>query len=92
MVRSWYRRHFSVPNSWKDQRILLNFGAVDWQAQVFINGQEVGTHKGGYDKVFVIYFSFTSTPANLLTNWNTTVFSKTMAKSKRMVPHDFAVC
>ncbi|WP_394330539.1 sugar-binding domain-containing protein, partial [Sunxiuqinia dokdonensis] len=36
--RIWYRRHFIVPESWNGQRIRLNFGAVDYEAEVFING------------------------------------------------------
>ncbi len=45
----WYRRKFSVPAEWNGKNILLNFGAVDWEANVFVNGKEVGRHKGGYD-------------------------------------------
>ena len=31
-------------------RVQLNFGAVDWQTKVWVNGTQVGTHEGGYDK------------------------------------------
>ena len=34
---------------WPDRRKLLHFGAVDWQATVFLNGRELGSHRGGYD-------------------------------------------
>lgn len=44
----WYKRSFSVPAAWKGKEILLNFGAVDWKAEVFINDIKVGTHTGGY--------------------------------------------
>ena len=47
--RMWYRRIFSVPAKWQGQRVQLNFGAVDWEASVYVNGAQVGTHKGGYD-------------------------------------------
>jgi beta-galactosidase/beta-glucuronidase len=47
--RAWYRRTFSVPDEWKNQNILLHFGAVDWEATVYVNGNSVGTHRGGYD-------------------------------------------
>lgn len=47
--RLWYRRTFTIPRGWKGKNVLLNFGAVDWEAKVFVNGQEVGTHQGGYD-------------------------------------------
>ena len=45
----WYRRTFSVASSWRGQRILLHFGAVDWQTTVLLNGEEIGSHRGGYD-------------------------------------------
>ena len=44
----WYRREFKVPAKWKDRRVLLHFGAVDWQADVWVNGMKVGCHTGGY--------------------------------------------
>lgn len=47
--RLWYRRRFSVPAGWKGQRILLHFGAVNYASAVSVNGQTVGTHRGGYD-------------------------------------------
>lgn len=43
----WYRRTFTVPADWAGSRILLHFGAVDWQATVTVNGQRMGVHKGG---------------------------------------------
>jgi hypothetical protein len=48
---SWYRRTFTVPTGWSGQRIILHLGAVTWQAQVYVNGQSVGSHKGGYDPI-----------------------------------------
>jgi len=47
--RLWYRRTFRVPRKWKGRRVLLHFGAVDWDTTVWINGKELGNHKGGYD-------------------------------------------
>lgn len=47
--RLWYRRSFSIPAKWTLKRVLLHFGAVDYETEVFINGKSVGTHKGGYD-------------------------------------------
>jgi beta-galactosidase/beta-glucuronidase len=44
----FYRRDFSIPKEWIGKRILLHFGAVDWEATVWINGQKLGTHQGGY--------------------------------------------
>ncbi|MBC8871082.1 MAG: beta galactosidase jelly roll domain-containing protein [Planctomycetes bacterium] len=47
--RLWYRRTFAVPEFAQGQRLLLHFQAVDWHAQVSVNGRQVGEHKGGYD-------------------------------------------
>ena len=44
----WYEREFTVPKAWKGQRVLLHFGAVDWMADVWVNGIKVGSHTGGY--------------------------------------------
>lgn len=46
---SWYRRTFTIPPAWAGQRIIMHLDAVNWQATVYVNGQEVGTHQGGYD-------------------------------------------
>jgi beta-galactosidase/beta-glucuronidase len=44
----WYRRTFELPSTWKGKDVLLHFGAVDWESTVWVNGHEVGTHRGGY--------------------------------------------
>jgi beta-galactosidase/beta-glucuronidase len=56
--RIWYRRNFEVPRKWRGQRLLLHFGAVDFEATVWVNGKEMGEHRGGYDA-----FSFDITDA-----------------------------
>ncbi|GAC1629280.1 MAG: glycoside hydrolase family 2 TIM barrel-domain containing protein [Ktedonobacteraceae bacterium] len=43
----WYRRTFQVPPAYKNKRLLLHCGAVDYRAQVWVNGQLVITHEGG---------------------------------------------
>ncbi|MFF0036323.1 PA14 domain-containing protein [Streptomyces mirabilis] len=51
--RMWYRRTFTVPADWhigSGKRLLLNFGAVDWQSEVYVNGVRVAEHRGGYDR------------------------------------------
>lgn len=47
--RLWYRRTFKAPRIATGKRLLLHFGAVDWEAKVFLNGKAVGEHRGGYD-------------------------------------------
>ena len=44
----WYRRVVSIPENWGDKRVILNFGAVDWEATVWVNGNQIGTHENGY--------------------------------------------
>jgi beta-galactosidase/beta-glucuronidase len=44
----WYRRDFDVPPLDDGQRLLLHFGAVDYQATVWVNACQVGEHEGGY--------------------------------------------
>ena len=57
-----YERTFRVPSEWKEREIILNFGAVDYQCQVFVNESCVGSHVGGQTS-----FSFNITP---YLNWN----------------------
>ncbi|MFC6996244.1 glycoside hydrolase family 2 protein [Rufibacter roseus] len=45
----WYKRDISISSKLRKQKVLLHFGAVDWQCDVYVNGQKVGSHQGGYD-------------------------------------------
>ncbi len=47
--RLWYKRNFIIPKEWKGEKILLHFGAVDFESETFINGKSIGVHRGGYD-------------------------------------------
>ena len=47
--RLWYHRSFKILSEWSGQRLLLHFGAVDWETTIYVNGQEIGSHRGGYD-------------------------------------------
>ncbi|MEH0152869.1 sugar-binding domain-containing protein [Limibacter armeniacum] len=44
----WYKRTFTAKKNNKE-RVLLHFDAVDWEATVFLNGKEIGVHRGGFD-------------------------------------------
>ena len=44
----WYRKTVSVPENWDDRRVILNFGAVDWETTVWVNGQIIGKNENGY--------------------------------------------
>ncbi|MCM3440355.1 glycoside hydrolase family 2 protein [Metabacillus halosaccharovorans] len=62
----WYRREFTIPDSMNGKQIILHFGAVDYRAMVFINGNLVGSHEGGHTS-----FSFDIT--NYLQDGNQTL-------------------
>ncbi len=53
----WYRRSFAIPADWKGKRVVLKFGAVDYHATVWVNGQKAGEHEGGS-----VPFAFDITP------------------------------
>ena len=44
----WYAREITIPETMRDQRVLLHFGAVDYRADVWLDGQYLGGHEGGY--------------------------------------------
>lgn len=46
---AWYRRTFRLPADFPaSERVWIHFGAVDWQADVWVNGRHVAAHEGGY--------------------------------------------
>lgn len=53
----WYFHDFKIPKEWMGEVIKLNFGAVDWKMDLWINDIKVGAHEGGYTP-----FSFDITP------------------------------
>jgi hypothetical protein len=57
MKHTWYRREFEVPQSMQGKHVRLHFGAVDYQAKVWVNGHVAGSHTGGS-----VPFDFDVTP------------------------------
>ena len=53
----WYSTSFTLPEKWDGKDILLHFDAVDWETKVWLNGNEIGSHRGGSDP-----FTFNITP------------------------------
>ncbi|MGC9350070.1 MAG: glycoside hydrolase family 2 protein [Anaerolineae bacterium] len=49
----WYHREIKVPTDWAGKHVILHFGAVDYECEVFIDGKSVGRHWGG-----TVAFSF----------------------------------
>ena len=52
----WYEKEFEIPNKWKNKKILLHFGAVDWKCTLYVNEEKIGEHSGGYSS---FYFDIT---------------------------------
>ncbi|NIG56462.1 glycoside hydrolase family 2 protein [Chitinophaga sp. Cy-1792] len=63
----WYNRNFNVNESTKGKHILLHFGAVDWQATVYVNGKKAGAHTGGYQAFTLDITALLQTGDNNLT-------------------------
>ncbi|KAH6694821.1 hydrolase [Leptodontidium sp. MPI-SDFR-AT-0119] len=47
-IFSWFSTSFTVPSSWSGRKVLLNFAAVDYEATVYTNGNQIGFNRGGY--------------------------------------------
>ncbi len=55
---AWYRKAFDAPDSWSNRTVTLKFGAVNYIADVWLNGHYLGYHEGGSTP-----FAFDATPA-----------------------------
>ena len=49
--RLWYKKIFTVPDSFKGKRVLLHLDSVDWQCRVYVNRKLIGEHFGGYCRI-----------------------------------------
>ncbi|MBS4200497.1 beta galactosidase jelly roll domain-containing protein [Bacillus sp. FJAT-49732] len=67
MAAVWYKRQFTIPDHWQDNRVLVHFGAVDYDAEVWINGQSVGKHRGGYSSFSFDITEYISPGDNVVT-------------------------
>ncbi|MDR1939758.1 MAG: glycoside hydrolase family 2 [Clostridiales bacterium] len=63
----YYRRTFALPDGFKKDRTLLHFGAVDYRAEVFVNGCFAAEHCGGYNAFCVDITAFLKDGENVLT-------------------------
>jgi beta-galactosidase/beta-glucuronidase len=88
--RLWYRRVFDAPPLERDEQLLLHFGAVDWEAEVWLNGVRIGLHQGGFDP-----FSFDITEAIIeggvqelvVAVWDPTNTGSGAVGKQHLVPH-----
>jgi len=75
--RVWYKKDLELEPA-ENERVLLHFGAVDWESQVFVNDHYVGTHQGGYDPFSYDITEFLESGTNtiVVTAWDPTDLGK----------------
>ena len=74
-VRLCYRREFSLPDGFLNSRALLHVGAADQIAEVFLNGERLAVHRGGYES-FSVDITSAVRPKNVLEIFVTDELSK----------------
>ena len=67
MASVWYRREFELPADWAGGRLLLHFGAVDYDAEAWVNGVSAGKHRGGYSSFSFDITALVKPGRNILT-------------------------
>jgi len=67
MLAVWYRRAVNLPENWAGKRVILHFGAVDYDARVWINGEEAGSHRGGYTPFAMEITNLLQSDENIIT-------------------------
>jgi beta-galactosidase/beta-glucuronidase len=77
----WYRRSIQRPDEWSNAQTILHFGAVHYYCQVWLNGQYIGEHTGGY-----LPFSFDITHA-LTAGQGELIVRVEAPVDKRFIPH-----
>ena len=96
LEHAWYRREFSVPESWDGQRTVLHFGAVHHHATVWVNGTLVGEHEGGYTPFeFDVTEALDGAPAGTIVVrvWAPTDKREIVHGKQRSIPRDdYDVC
>ena len=66
MAAVWYKRTFTLPESWAGRQALIHFEACDYRTTVWLNGRKVGEHVGGYTPFSFDLTAFLVSGENLL--------------------------
>lgn len=67
--QAWYQRTIELDDAWLNDRVFINFGAVDAKCTVYVNGVEVGSHDGGYTNFEFDITEYVNAGTNTLTVW-----------------------
>ena len=76
----WYRKDLDIPAEWQGKRVILHIDACDYATTVYVNGKQVGTHRGGY-----ISFAFDITDYLCESGNYVTVYAEDDVRSERQV-------
>ena len=91
--KMWYQRSLSIPSDWNSKKILLHFGAVDYTAEIYIDGRLISVHHGG-SSPFSIDISHITKPGsthNLVVSVSDDIHSGLQASGKQShQPNSFA--
>ncbi|ROR27510.1 glycosyl hydrolase family 2 [Mobilisporobacter senegalensis] len=69
--QAWYQKEITLNRrDWEGKQVILKFGAVDWKCKLWVNGQEVGVHEGGYTAFEMDISKYINLDAtNIITLW-----------------------
>ncbi len=86
----WYRRSFIIPDDWAGSKVLIHFGAVDYESEVWVNGTSVGTHAGGYSSFSFDITDYVRSGENIVTVYaEDDVRSGLQPRGKQRAEHHF---
>lgn len=75
----WYKRKINLPKEWREEQVILHFGAVDYYTKIYVNGMYIGEHTGGHTS-----FSFDITEAVTFDDDEITVYVFDPSKEERI--------
>jgi beta-galactosidase/beta-glucuronidase len=92
----WYGRTFKIPEEKAGSTVMLNFGAVDYECDVFVNSMLVGNHYGGLTPFYFDITSFLVNPASkdqvLVVHVHDLQFEEQLPRGKQSMVERFSGC
>ena len=85
----WYQREITIPAEWADKDVVLNFGAVYYESEIYIDGKFVDRHFGGSDSFSVDITSFVKAGQkhSLVVNAKSDLRSRMQSAGKQSLRH-----
>nr|MDO8112356.1 glycoside hydrolase family 2 TIM barrel-domain containing protein [Candidatus Sigynarchaeota archaeon] len=91
----WYARTFTIPKEKAGYNVILNFGAVDYDCDLFINGSFVGSHYGGSTPFFFDITAFLTDPSTaqlIVLHVHDLPFDEQLPRGKQSMVERFSGC